>query len=386
MNPPQRDAIASDILVVDDTYANLQLLSGMLKERGYKVRPALSGELALQTARHSAPDLILLDITMPGLSGYDVAAELKKDPILREIPIIFLSALTETLDKVRAFASGGVDYVTKPFQFEEVAARVEAHLKIHRLQLELEQRNRELEQSNDELRRLQELRDNLTHMIVHDLRSPLAALLGYVDLCATAEKPTLSPGGAAYLGRARGSAARLLEMVNSLLDVSKMEAGQLELHRAECDLAPVAVEVFSVLEPLRQNRTFDLEAPPSPVTVSVDRDLITRVLQNLVGNAIKFAPNGTVRVVIKAVGDAVRVSVIDTGRGIPPEFHKRIFEKFGQVAQSGPRVGTGLGLTFCKLAIEAHAGRIGVNSEPGKGSEFWFTLPLCPRGFPTLQS
>ena len=127
-----KDSAKADILVVDDTPANLQLLSGMLKDCGYKVRPALSGELALQTARHSPPDLILLDITMPGLSGYDVAAQLKQDENLRKIPIIFISALTETLDKVRAFTVG-VDYVTKPFHYE-VVARVETHLKIRRLQ------------------------------------------------------------------------------------------------------------------------------------------------------------------------------------------------------------------------------------------------------------
>ncbi len=120
-------APVAEILVVDDTHANLQLLSGMLKERGYKVRPALNGELALQTARRSPPDLILLDITMPGLSGYEVAVQLKEDQALCDVPIIFLSALTETLDKVRAFGVGGVDYMTKPFQFEEVAARVETH-------------------------------------------------------------------------------------------------------------------------------------------------------------------------------------------------------------------------------------------------------------------
>jgi PleD family two-component response regulator len=163
----------ADILVVDDTPANLQLLSGMLKDCGHRVRPALNGELALQSARHSPPDLILLDITMPGLSGYDVAAQLKQDKDLHKIPIIFISALTETLDKVRAFAIGGVDYVTKPFHYEEVAARMEAHLKIRRLQVELEARNRELRQNNGELRRLQELRDDLVHMIIHDMNSPL---------------------------------------------------------------------------------------------------------------------------------------------------------------------------------------------------------------------
>ncbi|MEI9893792.1 MAG: response regulator [Chthoniobacter sp.] len=163
---------APDILVVDDTEANLQLLSGMLRERGYKVRPVPNGRLALQAAKSAPPDLILLDINMPDLDGYEVCAQLKRDERTASVPVLFISALNETMDKVLAFGVGGLDYITKPFQFEEVDARVAAHLKLRRLQVDLEERNSELRRTNAELRRLQELRDNLTHMIVHDLRLP----------------------------------------------------------------------------------------------------------------------------------------------------------------------------------------------------------------------
>jgi len=152
----------ASILVVDDMPENIDILARLLTNRGYSVRRALDGERALQSARQTPPDLILLDVNMPGLSGYEVAARLKQDKRLGEIPIIFLSALDETVDKVRAFAAGGVDYVTKPFQFDEVEARITTHLKIRRLQVELEQRNREYEKANNELRRIEELRDNLT--------------------------------------------------------------------------------------------------------------------------------------------------------------------------------------------------------------------------------
>jgi CheY-like chemotaxis protein len=156
------DSPQASILVVDDMPENLDLLSHLLTARGYAVRRALDGELALESARRAPPDLILLDINMPGLSGYEVAAQVKKERRLAEVPIIFLSALDETIDKVRAFAAGGVDYVTKPFQFEEVEARMSAHLKIRRLQLQLEQRNGEFRQAIKELRRLEELRDHLS--------------------------------------------------------------------------------------------------------------------------------------------------------------------------------------------------------------------------------
>jgi signal transduction histidine kinase len=366
----------ADILVVDDTPANLQLLSGMLKDCGYKVRPALSGELALQSARHSPPDLILLDITMPGISGYEVAGELKRDENLRDIPIIFISALTETLDKVRAFGAGGVDYITKPFQYEEVVARVEAHLKIHRLQLELEKSVEELRERNDELQRLQVLRDNLVHMIVHDMNSPIGAMIGFIGLCQSNEGMTKETER--YLEHAQSAATGLGQMVRSMLDISKMEAGELRLHRTECDLAEIAGGIFSQFESIRKNRRFEVDRPATPLLVQADRDLITRVLQNLAGNALRFAPDGTaVRILLEHGENAARVSVIDSGKGIPPEFHKRIFEKFGQVDKNGPRVGTGLGLAFCKLAVEAHGGRMQVESEAGKGSRFWFEIPIA---------
>src|SRR5665213_4159729 len=161
MTPTPSGLPKASILVVDDRPENIEPLSQQLTGRGYTVRRALDGELALQSARLTPPDLILLDVNMPGLSGYEVAAELKRDKRLAEIPIIFLSSLDAPDDKVRAFAAGGVDYVTKPFRFAEVEARIVSHLKLRRLQSELEQRNREHEQDNHELRRLEELRDNL---------------------------------------------------------------------------------------------------------------------------------------------------------------------------------------------------------------------------------
>ena len=370
-----KDSAKADILIVDDTPANLQLLSGMLKDYGYKVRPALSGELALQAARHSPPDLILLDITMPGLSGYDVAEQLKQDEGLQNIPIIFISALTETLDKVRAFALGGVDYVTKPFHYEEVAARIETHLKIRRLQIALEQSNNELKHSNDELHRLQVLRDNLVHMIIHDMNSPLAAIIGFIGLCESCSN--IPPDVSGYLSHALNASNSLAEMVRSMLDISKMEAGQLKLDRTDCDLTAMASEIFGRFESLRKNRRFEIDATGQPLVASVDRDLINRVLQNLVGNALKFAPNNSaVRIALQTTETMARVSVTDAGQGISSEYHERIFEKFGQVQKAGPRVGTGLGLTFCKLAVEAHGGHIGVESEVGKGSTFWFEVPV----------
>jgi signal transduction histidine kinase len=379
MSEGQASYAVPDILVVDDTQANLQLLSGMLKERGYKVRPVPSGKLALQAAKSAPPDLILLDINMPELDGYEVCAQLKRDERTRDIPVLFISAMNETIDKVLAFGVGGLDYITKPFQFEEVDARVAAHLKLRRLQIDLAARNRELQQTNAELRRLQDLRDNLTQMIVHDLRSPLTGVYGTIELVGT-EADKLTPATARMVDLSHGTLDQILTMINSLLDVSKIEAGELRPNCRACDLVALAHEAVDRLTGLRGNRTVTTESASPTVPAFVDRELISRVLQNLIGNALKFtAQNGEVRIHLSRNADRSRVSVTDNGPGVAPEYHERIFEKFGQVKTSDTRVGTGLGLTFCRLVIEAHGGAIGVKSELGKGSAFWFELPASAR-------
>jgi signal transduction histidine kinase len=360
-----------NVIVVDDTPANLQLLTGMLKERGYKVRPVPSGKLALQAAKNDPPDLILLDIMMPEMDGYEVCERLKADEKLREIPIIFISALNETMDKVRAFGVGGVDYVTKPFQFAEVAARVSTHL-------ELQRQRRKLKENYEQLRRFEKLRDNLVNMIVHDLRSPLTGISGFLDLALVLEKETLTEDGLDYLQTAKRSTTAVIDMVSAVLDVSKMEAGEMKLHLAECDLARMAVDLMSGMQSLKEGREMVLDAPPAPVTLVADGDLILRVIQNLLGNALKFTPSdGRIRLSIEPDDNRVYVRVQDNGPGIPAEYRERIFEKFGQVEARANRqkYSTGLGLTFCKLAVEAHGGSIGVESEVGKGSTFWFVLP-----------
>lgn len=361
--------VPASILVVDDTPANLQLLSEMLKERGYKVRPAPDGETALRGARIAPPDLILLDITMPEMDGYEVCSRLKADARLQDIPVIFISALNEPLDKVRAFQAGGVDYVSKPFNFEEVDARVRTHL-------ELRQRTRELAASLGQLRELEQLRDSLTHMVAHDMRSPLLAIQLTLDLFSE-EASTLKPMSAQMLLNARTSVTMLVEMIGQMLDVSRMEAGEMALERTRGNLVETLRNAVELQRPLAGKRRLGFSAG-APLLASYDANLLRRVVGNLIGNAIKFTPpDGDIRVSVVPADGIARVEVTDNGAGIAPEYHDRIFEKFGQVAnQGGPRVGTGLGLTFARMAIEAHGGNMGVVSALGKGSTFWFTLPV----------
>jgi len=354
MTTPVQPKVPS-ILIVDDTPANVLLLVRMLTERGYKPHSVLSGKLALQAARAEPPDLILLDIAMPEMNGYEVCEQLKADAALKEIPVIFISALTETIDKVRAFRVGGVDYVTKPFQFEEVYARVQTHL---------------------QLRRLEMLRDDLTHMVIHDLRNPLSVIIFFLEILAIRESKNLSVDTQTLVAVARRSAEEIRNLIASILNVSKIEAGEIKLQRESCDLVALVRDVMATTHPLLGNRTMTLDATETSLSSMADVGLIRRVLQNLLSNALKYTPNGgDIRIVVTPVHGEIRIAIADTGPGIAPEHHQRIFEKFGQVEDCNSRLGTGLGLTFCKLAVEAHGGRIGVESEVGKGSTFWLTLP-----------
>jgi signal transduction histidine kinase len=349
-----------NILIVDDKPANVLLLVKMLKERGYNPRPVLSGKLALESARAEPPDLILLDIMMPEMNGYEVCAQLKADAALKDIPVIFISALDGTIDKVKAFRVGGVDYVTKPFQFEEVYARIQTHL---------------------QLRLLGKLRDELTHMVVHDLGNPLLVIFSFLDILEFKEAQNLSAGARRFITLARLSAEELRDMITSILDVSKMGEGKMKLKSEPYALDTLLRAVLESNQPLPGNRTVTLDAPESDLTVTADIGLLRRVLQNLLNNALSYTPSGgNVHIAVTASGSEIRVAITDVGPGIAPEYHKRIFEKFGQVEEQGNRLGTGLGLTFCKLAVEAHGGRIGVESELGKGSTFWFELPRLKLG------
>ena len=367
----------TNILVVDDNPANLQVLNGMLKERGCKVRLVTSGPLALRAAEADAPDLIMLDISMPDMDGYQVCRRLKQMDGLQEIPVIFLSALTDTVDKVEAFDAGGVDYITKPFQFEEVEARMELHLKLRRMQNKVEAQNRRLEASYERLSELEGLRDNLVQMIVHDMRSPLGAITTSLqllkeDLEGKIPEENLNDIESAMMG---GSA--LMNMLNDLLDVSRLEAGQMPLEIEARDLVQVARESVTSLAPLVPGREVALTGEER-VTARCDGNVVRRVIDNLVANGLKHTPAGsTLAVEVRQDSDGAKVSVFDSGPGIPPEYLEHIFEKFGQVdtRKNGKYHSTGIGLTFCKMAVEAHGGQIGVESVLGEGSTFWFTLP-----------
>jgi signal transduction histidine kinase len=300
-----------------------------------------------------------------------VCTELKAKPDLRDIPVIFLTAMNETADKVRAFDVGGVDYVTKPFQIDEVIARVKTHVALRRAQTELSQ-------SYVKLQALEQLRDDLVHMVVHDMRAPLQVLKWCLDFLQSRQVSNFSAETAQDVGEALHAVGVLTRMANDLLDVSRLEEGKMPVERTTMDLTALAREVSAAIGSLDRERSIVVEADGS-VEAECDKGLLQRVLENLVGNAIKHTPAGGRIAVSLAVRDRrVRVVVSDEGPGIPPETRDQIFEKFGVLASRRDKKyhSVGLGLAFCRLAVEAHGGTIGVDAGEPAGSRFWFELPL----------
>jgi two-component system, sensor histidine kinase and response regulator len=359
----------ASVLVVDDTIENLRLLSSMLEEHGYEVRPVTNGRQALQAVERDPPDLILLDITMPEMDGYEVCRRLRATERSKDVPVIFLTALTDTADKLRAFDMGGVDYITKPFQFEEVLARVKTHVALRRAQVALAE-------SYKRLRALEQLRDDLVHMIVHDMRSPLQTLLISLELLQGVAA-ALGEDSQEDLETAIGSTESLSRMVKDLLDVSRLEGGQMPIEREVWDLARITSDVRAAFGTMDRDRRIDVESAVA-VEVICDGALVRRIIENLVSNVIKHTPAGTGMRISIASGDGrVRVAVHDEGGGVPLEARGKIFEKFGTVENRRERAyhSVGLGLAFCKLAIEAHGGTIGVDPGVPVGSTFWFELP-----------
>jgi two-component system sensor histidine kinase/response regulator len=356
------------VLVVDDEPKNVQLLTDLLESRDYAVCPATDGVQGLALARDRLPDVVLLDVMMPRLNGLEVCRTLKSEQKTAMIPVLLVTALDARQDRLAGISAGANDFVTKPIDAADLMLRVRNAILSKRLH----------DRVATQLRQLQELeaaRDTLTHMIVHDLRSPLTGLRAYLDLLQMAANGNREV--VEYVAEAQVIASRLTEMISQVLDVSRMESGQMPLSLKETDLAALLPTAVSSLGPAPSGIAAVYEIPVGPIIISCDPDLISRVVVNLVGNAYKFTPReGQVRIGLVSEADRVRITVTDNGPGIPPEFRGKVFEKFGQapLGQTSGTRSSGIGLTFCKLAVEAHGGKIGLEGADGGGARFWVEL------------
>ena len=373
------------ILIVDDVDDNRDVLLRRLTRQGHTPFAVDSGEAALEILATQPFDLVLLDIMMPGMDGYEVLSRLKSDndKNLARVPVIMISALDEMDSVVRCIEMGASDYLSKPFNPVLLKARIGACLREKQASDREARLLVQVQESYAQLKELEGLRDDLTHMIVHDLRTPLTSLL--TGLQTIEYMGELNADQKEFLELATDGGKSLLGLINDLLDISKMEDGSLQLETTDLSAGDLVKESLGQVRMLAQTKAITLTAdvPEDLSPFRGDKDKLRRTIINLLGNALKFTPkNGTVTLSAHTGEDngnaAVFFSVRDTGEGIPESAFGRIFEKFGQVQdrKEGRKNSTGLGLTFCKMVVEAHGGRIWVESELGVGSVFSFTVPI----------
>ena len=379
-------ANAPIILVADDVPANVELLFDQLHVLGFRAIAATDGLTALQACFEHKPDLCILDVSMPAgdlgcddrSTGFEVCRRIKRDPRTKSIPVIFVTALNDTTDRVKAIEAGGDDFLTKPHNRLVLGARVRSLLK-------LKAATDALEESFRKLRELEKMRDDLMKMIVHDLKTPLTSVLATMEMLLEGDFGEVGEGPRKAVGDAEAKAEDLLALINDLLEVSRLEEAELAL-----DLQPLAPEALLTEVEHEWAVRFQQEGAQSRIEVTddapvfeADKALLKRVVNNLIQNAVTHSASA-VKIELKARrdGEGVLFTVADNGPGIPSQYHEVIFRKFERVKTQGvPRTrSSGLGLAFCKLAIDAHGGRIWVQSAgDGQGSAFHFTLPIKPK-------
>ncbi|MGB3491784.1 MAG: ATP-binding protein [Elainellaceae cyanobacterium] len=367
------------ILVVDDKPDNLRLLSAMLAHHHYDVRKALSSSRVIESVKADAPDLILLDIRMPEIDGYEVCTILKKDPKTRDIPIIFLSALDDILDKVNAFAVGGSDYITKPFQEAEVLARIENQLKIRELQCQLKIQNEELVRSNREL-------EQFAHIVSHDLQQPLQTIMGYTQLVALQEPEPADSSTHDCLKKILHAGDRMQRLIKDLLSYALTGQDQKELTLVDCNV--VLEHVVENLDSALNESQAELSYPQLPVILGNEIQLAL-LFQNLVSNAIKFVRSEVTPQITITVSQENRnwlFAVKDNGIGIPSEQVKEVFRGFHRLHSAQKYPGHGIGLATCKRIVENHGGTIWAESQPNIGTTVYFKLPLQTASVPASLS
>ena len=372
------------ILVADDIPANVELLLDQLNSLGYDTITAVDGPSAVAAAFEQQPDLCILDVSMPAgdlgvddrATGFEVCRRIKRDPRTARIPVIFVTALNDTSDRVRGIEAGGDDFLTKPHNRLVLGARVRSLLK-------LKAATDALEDSLRKLRELERVRDDLMKMIVHDLKTPLTSVLATLEMLADGDFGGVSTPQKAAIGDAESKSEDLLALIDDILEVARIEEANITL-----SLAPMAPG--ALLAELVHEWGHRFQQEQTTVAVSVaddapvfkgDKGLIKRVFSNLIQNAITHSSRAIhLELSARRAGHGVLFTVSDNGPGIPPEYHEVIFRKFGQVEMPRtPRTrSSGLGLTFCKLVVERHRGRIWVKSAEGKGSSFYIELPSDP--------
>lgn len=361
------------ILIVDDVISNVLLLKILLTNEKFQVCTANNGRACIEMTKKEHPDLILLDVMMPDINGFDTAVILKKDPETKDIPIIFLTALNSPQDLVHGFQVGANDFLTKPFNKEELVMRVTQ-------QISLVAAKRIIEKQNAELKATLSNRDKMYSVIAHDLRSPMASIRMVLNLVVqSASVETVGPELYMLLDQANRESEEVHDLLDNLLKWTKSQTGRLNVVLQDLDLndiVPGVVEIFEMIANTK-NIKLELKKPDEALKVHADNDMLKTVLRNFMSNAVKFSPeNSTIQIAMAKEGDFARVSVKDQGVGIAADRLGSIFHKGETTYGTGGEEGSGLGLQLCQDFARKNGGDCYVESVEGQGSTFSFTIPI----------
>lgn len=365
------------ILIVDDTPDNLRVLSATLGDRDYDVQCAINGQLALMAVQNQPPDLVLLDIKMPQMDGYQVCTALKSLPQTADIPVIFLSALDDVIDKVKAFSVGGVDYITKPFQIEEVLARVENQLTIRRLQKKLQHQNFRLQQLNEDLKRSNQELEQFAYIVSHDLQQPLQTITGFAELMLTLKSEIkFQEEAEEYVLPILDEGMRLQELIKNLLHYSRVGTKRNPFELTDCNI--ILGETLNNLHLAITETEAAITHDKLPIVFG-DRLQLGQLFQNLIANAVKYHRRGIppkITISVVQQNNTWKFGIHDNGIGIPTDKSDRIFQIFQRLHTNQEYPGNGIGLAICRKIIDRHQGDIWVESDIGIGTSFYFTLPI----------
>lgn len=375
---PERSPL---ILIADDVAANVELLVDQLTAMGYRTVTAVDGPSAMESAFIHLPDLCILDVSMPAgdlevdhrATGFEVCRRIKRDSRTARIPVIFVTALNDTTDRVKAIEAGGDDFLTKPHNRHLLSARVRSLLRLKRA-------TDALEDSYRKLRELEKVRDDLMKMIVHDLKTPLTSVIATLEMLGDGDFGVLTAPQKTAVGEVENKSEDLLALIEDILEVARIEETGITLTHAEIHPANFINEILHEWKHRFQQEKTQVTVDIDELVPAIqgDKGLIRRVFANLIQNAVTHSATPVkLKFAARRNGDSVLFAVADDGPGIPPEYHDIIFRKFGQVhSENAPRVrSSGLGLTFCKLVVDLHGGRIWVKSSEGQGSTFYIELP-----------
>lgn len=362
------------ILVVDDDRLNLRILRGMLQSEGYIIEEADAAETGLEKYKTFQPDLVLLDVVLPGINGFEACRELKRIHGAHAAPVIFITARQEAESVVEGFSAGGVDYVVKPFRQKEVVARIRMHLQLRMLH----DQQRSLV---DQLSRANAAKNRFLGMAAHDLRNPLASIRGLAEFLRDGTVGPLTDDQLELLNLIHSASQGMVNLVNDLLDVATIESGELKLETSPVALAELidkSVQLNALESVRKRTQILFTERDGEPV-LKLDAAKIRQVVDNLLSNAVKYSPPGsTVRVALHELADGSHTfSVLDQGPGIPENERDKLFKDFGRLSAqpTGGEKSTGLGLAICRKIVEAHSGTIVAENLPAGGCEFRVTLP-----------